>query len=416
MQFSLDKKVKNLLVLSDIVKGFTMINKDNNKQPIAVSHQEGLQKLIENLSHQGYHVIGPTVSDNAIVFDEIAAISDLPIGLTDQQDGGSYRLVNGDGKSLFGYVVGPQSWKKYLYPAVQKLWEAKASKGSFEIIGDSEEPPKQVFLGVRSCDLQAIQILDKVLAEGPYADPMYIKRRQNSIIIAVNCVKPNGTCFCSSMGTGPRAQSGFDLALTELIRGEKHDIIIECGSKIGAEQLQKIPHKNADDELVSAVDAALKQAAERMGRQLDSRNVQSLLARNFEHPHWDMVARRCLTCGNCTMVCPTCFCSTVEDTTDLTGGTASRTRKWDSCFTMDFSYIFGGSIRQSSMSRYRQWMTHKLSTWVNQFGMLGCVGCGRCITWCPVGIDITEEARFFKDSELAGNTSTNKKDVSYGKS
>ena len=130
-----------------------------------------------------------------------------------------------------------------------------------------------------------------------------------------------------------------------------------------------------------------------MGREMNTDGIHDLLLANLEHPRWEEVAGRCLTCGNCTMVCPTCFCTSVEDTSDLAGVSAERSRRWDSCFTMDFSYIHGGSVRASPKSRYRQWMTHKLATWWDQFGSSGCVGCGRCITWCPVGIDITEEVR-----------------------
>ncbi len=143
--------------------------------------------------------------------------------------------------------------------------------------------------------------------------------------------------------------------------------------------------------------------AAHMGRRMDTSNIKELLYRNLDHPRWDNVAARCLTCGNCTMACPTCFCTTVEDTTDLTGTRAERWRRWDSCFTMDFSYISGGSIRASSKSRYRQWMTHKLASWIDQFGTSGCVGCGRCITWCPVGIDITEEVYAIRESETTAS-------------
>jgi Fe-S-cluster-containing hydrogenase component 2 len=132
---------------------------------------------------------------------------------------------------------------------------------------------------------------------------------------------------------------------------------------------------------------------------MDVTGLPELLARNLEHPRWDDVASRCLACANCTMACPTCFCSTVEDTTDLTGDHAERWRSWDSCFTMDFSHVHGGSVRTSTRARYRQWLTHKLSTWHAQFGTSGCVGCGRCITWCPVAIDLTQEVAAIRGSE-----------------
>ena len=104
------------------------------------------------------------------------------------------------------------------------------------------------------------------------------------------------------------------------------------------------------------------------------------------------MAERCLACGSCTSVCPTCFCVTTEDFTDLAAGLSRRVRRWDSCFSVDFTYIHGGNVRTSIAARYRQWLTHKLGSWHEQFGTPGCVGCGRCITWCPAGIDITEEA------------------------
>jgi formate hydrogenlyase subunit 6/NADH:ubiquinone oxidoreductase subunit I len=129
-----------------------------------------------------------------------------------------------------------------------------------------------------------------------------------------------------------------------------------------------------------------------MGRSLDTVGLKDLLYSSADSPVWDDVAQRCLACGNCTAVCPTCFCTTVEDVSDLTGDHVQRDRVWDSCFNADFSYLHGGSVRESTRSRYRQWMTHKLGSWHDQFGMSGCVGCGRCVTWCPAAIDITEEA------------------------
>jgi ferredoxin len=246
------------------------------------------------------------------------------------------------------------------------------------------------FLGVRSCELHAIATQDRVFLGGRYVERDYAARREGAFVVAVNCFEPGGTCFCVSMGTGPRVEAGYDLALTEITSGE-HRFLAEAGTDRGAELLRELPRREATAEDAEAAEAAVAGAAERMGRELDPTDLRGLLARNLEHPRWDDVASRCLTCGNCTMVCPTCFCTAVEDSTDLTGEEAERVRVWDTCFSVDYAYIHGGSIRPSGRSRYRQWLTHKFGTWHDQFGTSGCVGCGRCITWCPVGIDVTEE-------------------------
>jgi Fe-S-cluster-containing hydrogenase component 2 len=136
---------------------------------------------------------------------------------------------------------------------------------------------------------------------------------------------------------------------------------------------------------------------------MDTSGIKELLYRNPEHPRWDDVAERCLACTNCTLVCPTCFCGSVEDVTDLVGETAERWRRWDSCFTLDHSFLHGGSVRSSTRARYRQWLTHKLASWIDQFGTSGCIGCGRCITWCPVGIDITEEVAAIRATDGANS-------------
>jgi len=177
--------------------------------------------------------------------------------------------------------------------------------------------------------------------------------------------------------------------------------LAEVGTVSGGEVLSEAPHQPADDTDRQHAARLLDHTTRHMGRRLDTRGIKELLYRNYEHPQWDSVTERCLSCANCTMVCPTCFCTTVEDVTDLTGQHAERWRRWDSCFTVDFSYIHGGSVRATPRSRYRQWMTHKLATWIDQFGVSGCVGCGRCITWCPVGIDITVETGAIRESDSA---------------
>ncbi len=359
----------------------------------------GLDRLIEVLSRQGYEVVGPTLRDGAIIYDRLASTADLPVGWTDEQGPGTYRLRRRGDNALFGYAVGPHSWKKFLFPPALTLWRARQAGESFEMEAETAAEPRYVFFGVRPCELQAMEIQDRVFMKGAHIDPSYRSRRENIFVVAVNCGHAGGTCFCVSMQTGPRATFGHDLALTEVVGNGSHYFVVETGSGAGAEILDDIPHREARDEEIAAADRLLCDTAGRMSRELETNGIRDLLYRNYENPRWDDVAGRCLTCANCTFVCPTCFCHTVEDVTDLDGRHAERRRPWDFCFTADFSYLHGGSVRSSAKSRYRQWMTHKLAAWIDQFGTSGCVGCGRCITWCPVGIDITEEARAIRESE-----------------
>jgi len=355
------------------------------------------------LRAHGYTVIGPTIREGAIVYDEIAAAADLPVGWTDEQDGGHYRLVRRDDDALFGYAVGPDSLKRYQLPADLTVWSARVDDaGGLTGVAPAEAPPpRYAFLGARSCELQAMGILGRVLLGGARPDPAQAARCRDPFVIAVQCAHAGGTCFCVSMGTGPVAERGFDLALTEIVEPGAHRFAVEVAGERGAAVLADVPHRTASDEDRARAAGVHARTAARMGRTLETEGIKELLYRNLEHPRWDDVAERCLSCGNCTMVCPTCFCTTVEDTTDLTGERVQRTQRWDSCFTVDYSAMHGGSVRTSSRSRYRQWMTHKLATWHDQFDSSGCVGCGRCITWCPVAIDITEEAAAIRDSERA---------------
>ncbi len=358
----------------------------------AVLALDGLQALIAGLASRGYQVIGPTLRDGAIVYDTLSGLADLPAGWTDQQDAGRYRLEQRPDQALFGYAVGPHSWKRFLHPPIERMWQARREgDGGFVVLQAKEAASKLAFIGVRSCEVHAIAIQDRVLIDGPYPDTAYRNRRHDNFIVAVNCGEAGGTCFCVSMNTGPKVEAGFDLALTELMDGEDHQFLVEVGSAIGSAVLAELPRGSASPEQLDAAEAVVNRTASQMGRHLDTNGLKELLQENPTHKQWDDVAARCLTCANCTMVCPTCFCTTVEDHTDLTGQTAERVKRWDSCFSLDFSYIHGGSVRTEGKSRYRQWMTHKLASWIDQFGTSGCVGCGRCITWCPTGIDITAE-------------------------
>ncbi|MGZ5314036.1 MAG: 4Fe-4S dicluster domain-containing protein [Solirubrobacterales bacterium] len=366
----------------------------------SVIARQDLDQLLAALAGRGFKLIGPTVRDQAILYEEISSAADLPEGWTDEQEGGTYRLRRREDDALFGFNVGPNSWKSHLFPANLTLWKSRrAADGTMEFDNEPVEAPRFAFIGVRSCDLAAIGIQDRVFVGNGHTDPDYEARRREAFIVAVNCGKAGNTCFCVSMDTGPKAKSGFDLALTEVLEGE-HRFVVEVGSERGAELLAEVEARTAEQADERAAEEVSERCASEMGRELDTDGIKDLLYRNMEHPRWEEVADRCLTCGNCTLVCPTCFCHDVEDVTDLAGEEAERVRRWDSCFALEHSHVHGGSIRNSPPSRYRQWMTHKLATWIDQFGTSGCVGCGRCITWCPVAIDITEEAAAIRAEDL----------------
>lgn len=393
-----------------------------------------LEDLIQLLRQDGFEVIGPRIEQQAIVYGPLQSVRDLPIGWTDRQAPGSYRLVKRPDEAYFGYAVGPHSWKKYLFPPTLRLWQAHRTEIGFEVHDARPEPPRRAFLGVRSCELHAIAVQDRVFLDraGQFTDPHYAQARERLFVVAVECEHPGATCFCASMGTGPaigseRRQAGagdgrggaavaassarrslplttpsaepvaihYDLTLTEL----DDAFVVRPGSPAGKALLERLGLKAASGEQVDEAGRRVAAAAGAMGRSVDVTDIRNLLHRNQEHPRWDDVASRCLACTNCTLVCPTCFCSSVEDVTDLSLENAERVRQWDSCFSPEFASVHGGNFRPSIRGRYRQWLTHKFASWFDQFDVSGCVGCGRCITWCPVGIDVTEEITAIRSAD-----------------
>jgi len=366
-------------------------------RPAAIERDQ-LDRLFELLRERGYTVVGPVARDGAIAWDEISGAGDLPAGWTDEQEAGRYALRRTDAPALFDWTVGAGSAKALLHPPQVTLWRARRNGQGLEIV-DGDPPPGRTLalFGLRACDLAAIAVQDRVLLGGTVTDPVYRARREGALLIAVQCGRAGRTCFCASMGTGPAAGGGHDLALTEVVDGGRHVFVAEAGGERGAGLLAALGARAATAAEAKAAQAAVARAAAGMGRKLDTEGLPALLAKSQDHARWDEVAARCFACGNCTSVCPTCFCVTVEDPTDLTTGFTRRARRWDSCFSIDFSYIHGGPVRTSIRARYRQWLTHKLGAWHDQFGTSGCVGCGRCITWCPAGIDITEEAAALRE-------------------
>ncbi|MFO0656520.1 MAG: 4Fe-4S dicluster domain-containing protein [Polyangia bacterium] len=355
-----------------------------------------LAHLIDVLWQAGYRVLGPTVGDGAIVHGEVRTPNDLPVGIRDEQNGGHYRLVQrGDG-AFFGHNVGPHSLKRELLPPRERLFSTIRRGKQVTITNEPLSTEKIAFLGAKACELSAMLTQDRVFLGQNHPDAHYAARRRAMFIVGVSCTQAGGTCFCTSMGTGPRVDAGADLALVEVVSDRGHYFLIEAKTSAGHDVAKKLALAPASVDDIRQAELRIADATTQMGRHLSTSGIKEQLAAAAEHPHWDDVASRCLSCANCTLVCPTCFCNTVEDVTDLEGDHSERWRRWDSCFHEDFSYLHGGSVRHSVKSRYRQWMTHKLSTWIDQFGQSGCVGCGRCITFCPVGIDITAEVLALK--------------------
>jgi ferredoxin len=354
--------------------------------------KEDLKALFEVLS-DGYRTIGPKAINGAVVLSEIS-FADIPAGCTDRQGPGRYRLESGNTGEVFSFSAGPDSFKKFLHPSSSTVFSFRKSPKAVAVETPAEEERPMAFVGVRACDLAALDLLDKVLLEGPVRERGYDSRRGDIFIAAVNCLHPGENCFCDSMGTGPEAKDGFDLAMTEV----SGSFLVETGSVKGEKVLDKVPHEEARKSDFDEKKAGVSRCREAMKKKMKTGDLPGLLYRNSEHARWAEIAERDLGCGNCTMVCPTCFCNSSFDTLSIQAISGNlrefsgvRRRSWDSCFSKNFARVHGGNFRPSKRARYRHWMTHKLAYWIDQFGRPGCVGCGRCITWCPVGIDITRE-------------------------
>ncbi|MEN8242636.1 MAG: 4Fe-4S dicluster domain-containing protein, partial [Chloroflexota bacterium] len=341
-----------------------------------------------------YQTVGPRVEHKVVAYGEIETIKDLPQGFASEQEKGRYRLVKNEGDQYFDALPGSQNWKKYLYPPRKDLFFLEKTNRHWE---KSSAPPteeRHALVGVRACELAGIEILDKVFIRKDFTDPDYSRSRSNLFIVSVNCSHPDQTCFCSSMGTGPECQGGYDLNLTELDEA----FIVNIGSDAGLAVIQQVEWEPASAYHLQSAQKVVEGAKQSLKRGIkDLEDVPALLLDHLEHPLWAEVGKRCLSCGSCTLVCPTCFCWDTNDHVYITTKKTNRERVWDSCFNPGYSAQAGGNTRPSTKSRYRQWLTHKFGNWKDQFGSLGCVGCGRCITWCPAGIDVTEEIGAFQE-------------------
>ena len=357
--------------------------------------RENLQSLIDALWDRGYRCIGPRVRDHAVVYDELREAADLPWGVTVEQQAGRYRLTgsetgtgSGSGKA-FAWAAPAQSIKPWLFTPRETLWRmAHDAQGDLNFEAARLAPKPLAILGARACDLAAVALQDRHFLIDDRRDDAYAARRAGLFIIAANCTESAATCFCASTGDGPEARLGFDMALTEVAQG----FLLYAASESAHDLCRELPLSPAPDDASMQAREALQSAA-RQQRAMPAPEQLMKLRERPAHERWQAVGERCLSCGNCSLVCPSCFCHRHFELSELDGDTATHGREWDSCFSEAHSYIHGLTVRASIAQRYRQWLTHKLANWQTQYGRSGCVGCGRCITWCPVGIDLIEEAR-----------------------
>tara|TARA_Y100001949_G_scaffold169697_1_gene169936 strand:- start:22 stop:1167 length:1146 start_codon:yes stop_codon:yes gene_type:complete len=348
-----------------------------------------LQQLLDHVIAHGYEVHGPRIQDGAVVYLPLHSTAQLPSGVRDLQAPGRYRMESTGGDRHFSWANGPQALKPLLFAPHETLWQARReTDGQIEFILPPSVNHKRAVLGVRACDLAALRLQDQHFMEGEYIDPYYSERRRELLLISVNCSHPAETCFCASTGDGPVVSSGFDINLTELDQG----YVVESGTERGEALLLELSLSPVTQAHEQACFQQANAATDAQTRTLPTIRLHDLLEKRADHPQWDDIAERCLACGNCTQVCPTCFCHREGDLASLDGSESSHHREWDSCFTAGHGYLAGFQVRPDTKSRYRQWMTHKLDSWQAQFGRSGCVGCGRCTSWCPAEIDFAAEA------------------------
>lgn len=350
-------------------------------------------KIIFDILKDSHKIIGPKIANDVVTLSEID-FNDIPSGYIDSQNPGSYRLNRGGPNRIFSFSIGPESFKRFLHPPEKDIFAFKESKSGITISHPSNEEKPAAFIGMRACDISGLKLLDKVFLEGPVRDAAYDSVRRNSIVIGINCIHPHNNCFCASMGAGPELKDSFDMALTEL----DDSFLIETCTPKGNAILKGLTTEEARTKDLNEKAQKMEECKKTMKKSVKASDLPWLIYRNLEHPEWNDVASRCLACGNCTQVCPTCFCNSTFDCLQISGFNKKssavsgiRVRTWDSCFSKNFARVHGGNFRASRKARYRQWLSHKMAYWIDQFGSPGCVGCGRCITWCPVGIDITEE-------------------------
>lgn len=334
---------------------------------------------------EDHQVIGPVEQKWAVNLAPVSSASALATGVGAEEKRASYRLTREPGNSDLSGARPMNSPKSFNFLSREPLLTAERINGETRFETPAIETRKKAFFGLHSCDIAGLFVMDRTFSKR-YGDPAYDSRRENTLVIGVGCSKPGANCFCSTFDTGPDLKSGFDIGLTWL--GDKY--LVEVATEAGERIVSALPKEPAGPDAMRERDKKTADARRSMTKAFDLKKALTVLNDNYDHPYWNEPSERCLSCGNCINVCPTCYCYRVVDETSLDGKTATRTRVWDACQHLEFSAVHGGNFRPERVDRIRQWVNHKINWTIEQYGVSGCVGCGRCITWCPTAIDITE--------------------------
>lgn len=353
---------------------------------------DNLQQIFDKLTKVGFSISGPVFSQNAVKYSPIKSTSQLPWGVIQDADSDtqSYQ-INKELNKCFKWIKAIGSAKPYLFKQDVTLWRALKNEdtGKLEFIQEKQAATEHAIFGLRSCDIQAIKIQDRVLLNGKFPDEVYKAYREKLFVIGVNCSAASKTCFCASVKAGPEINSDeqvAELILTEIDGGfivnfytSKANDILDLSSLVNA------TNEQINDAKMSITPATIQQKSI---PDLKIR-IKQIPASKGNQEVWNGFMQNCTSCGGCTQVCPTCFCHKTEELPSFDFEESEHLRMWDSCFSKDHGYTSGINHRPDLMSRYQMWMNHKFAEWSNQFGDDGCVGCGRCIDICPVDIDVT---------------------------
>ncbi len=275
--------------------------------------------------------------------------------------------------------------KNFFFPKTETMMRYMRTERGVELSGEEEGAQEAVLFGVRPCDARSFILLDKVFDQEKYKDSYYIDKREKTTIISLACIHPPySTCFCTSVGGHPMSEEGSDVLLTDMGDNYLAEFITPKGEKL----LEKIGDLPAADDSADEKKKELSESAEKeIKSHIPGKEIKPWLDNNFEHPFWDTIHQSCLACGTCTYLCPTCHCFDISD--EVKGSDGKRIRTWDSCmywlFTQETS---GHNPRTSQKQRWRQRLMHKFKYFVDNFDEIACVGCGRCVRYCPVNIDI----------------------------